>query len=263
MRFHVPLWTVLTITFAISTVASAEGVATLTDMEGGGIRYRSMVGDMDQASFRRLAVDFLSAPTVKLGVIVLFGSPQDSALAGPRQQDHCTYDNWRALVETHTRSDECPAVQEAIKIGSRIAVRRVDRTCRRSTTVLAGDGSPLDLVVTGKRYEVLEVSFSRPIGERNSGRISANLYLRAPSGVSTGTAHTVTTHIRHLTNASYLGVRIRPDAWFVPDCGFPADYPFDNRGKLPTKEAVEAVKTAACFVSGAWPIRCFQGTGRP
>jgi hypothetical protein len=262
MRLYRPLWMGLLLLLGASTISCAEKLATVADLEGGGIRYRSMVGHVDPATFAKLASDFLSPATIKLGVIVVFGSPLDAALAGPRQQDHCNFDDWRAATEARTNLGGCPTVQEAIKIGSRISLRRVDRTCRRTTAVLAGEGSPLDLVVSGRRYEVLELSFSRPIGEKNSSRISANVYVRA-AGVSTQELYTLTTHVRELTNATYLGVRLRSDAWFVTDCGFPAEYAFEDRGELPTKEAIQLEKTAACFAAGTWPIRCIEGTGKP
>lgn len=245
-------------------VISRIELKTIVDMEGGGLRYRSIIGRLDRTEFASMAAEFLGPREVKLGAIAVYGSLRDHVLAGPRGGDHCGYETWRALMDGHDLSHEgCPQVQQAIKIGDNIVVRSLDRDCRRSMNPLRGQTNPLDLSIGGKRFEVLEVSFSRPMGTRNARRIAAHLYVRTTGLVSKELAEAITDQVRSMTGAYYLGVSLRSDTWFLTSCNFPAFYAFEDRSKIPNKQEFYTMKHVACFVSGSWPIRCFEGAGRP
>lgn len=246
----------------VGEVVSAAELKTLVYLEGGGIRYRSAIGRPSQAEFDKLAGEFLGSAAVKLGAIAAYGSLTDHVLAGPRGEDHCSYEAWRTLVDRHDIGPTgCPEVQEAIKIGDSIVIRRVDRSCRRSLSVLRGQRNPLEVPLSGRVVEVLDVSFARPMGTQNRNRISADLYLRTSGAVSEDLASAMTVHMRALTGIEYLGVRLRSDVWFVTACRFPALYPFGDQPRIPSKEEFQDMKQVACFASPSRPIRCLSGAG--
>jgi hypothetical protein len=151
----------------------------------------------------------------------------------------------------------CPDVKEATKIGSNIIIRTVDHECQRSSRLLQGEKKPLDLIVEGAAIEVLEMSFSHPMGEANEHLVRANLYARTNGAVSAGVARALLSQVRATTGAEDIGVDLRSDSWFIEECGFPALYPFENLPKAPRVEEFYRTSYASCGLFGT--IRCFEG----
>jgi hypothetical protein len=152
----------------------------------------------------------------------------------------------------------CPEVREAIKIGENIVIRSQDRTCRRNLNLVQGKTNPLNLAGADGLFELLEVSFSRPMGKQNDDRITADLFVRTRGIISKGAAQAITVQVKSLTGAKYLGVILRSDTWFLGNCQFPALYPFEERPRIPTKEEFSRMKEVGCFASDQWPIRCID-----
>jgi len=246
-----------------SRLVLASDSNTSVDLEGAGVRYRCILARPSPAAFANMAGEFLGPQEVRLGAIAAYGSLRDRLLAGPRGGDHCGYESWRALTASRDLTpDGCPQVQEAIKIGNNVVIRSLDRDCRR-TVSLRGTTNPLSLSVAGSTFEVLEIGFSRPIGDQNIHRIAADFYIRAHAAVSKDIAEAILAQVRSVTRTPYLGVRLRSDTLFLTDCSFPAFYPFEDRPTIPNENEFYGMKYAACTVAGTWPIRCFEGVGRP
>jgi hypothetical protein len=243
----------------------AADLRVVSDMEGHHIRHRSIIGIPTEQQLERIASELLGSGETTLGSIVAYGSPEDRVLSGPRGFDHCGYGHWRSMIEAHESQRGCPEVREAAKIGSNVVIRSLDHACGRSSKLLIGNVSPLDLVVDGASFEVLDMSFSRPMGQENEHRIHADLYVRAKGTVSTGRAKALTARIRDLTGVEEISVELRSDPWFITDCGFPALFPFESQPPIPTLEEFSRTKYASCgsFAFTRGNIQCFEGLSRP
>lgn len=240
-------------------ILSAEGPRAVADLHGGRVRYLCLVGKVPCARFLATASSVLNPERVAVGMVAAYASFDDLQVAGPGQETHCGYDRWRALVEKwNSGTAGCPSVQEAVKIGSTILFRHVDSRCQRGIEVLSGKSNPLDLSTSGTKVEILDLSFSRPLGSKNVNRIAVHLYVRTDEPVSEELARATTTKIKELTQLTDLTVTLRNDVWFLNECRFPAIYPFESRAGLPTKGRFKTTRYASCSAFSAWPTRCFE-----
>lgn len=242
---------------------SATDLKLVSDLEGQNVRYRSVVGELTEAAFERLASSLLEPASVTLGAVDSYGSLQDSVIAGPRGFDHCSYGHWRSVLGGVQA--KCPSMKQAAKIGSDVVVRSVDRNCQRSVKLLQGNSDPLLLTLDGAQIEILEMSFGPLTSEAKERRIVVHVYARTNRAASAKLAKALTGRIRDLTNAKNVGVELRSDLWFITDCGFPVLYPFEERPKVPTADEFSRTRYASCgvFESTHGEIRCFEGTSRP
>ena len=250
----------LPLTLLVSGILAAEGPRLITDFSGPNVRYRCIIGKISQPEFRETASKLLNGRGVKIGALAAYGSLHDQVVAGPRGEDHCGYDRWRSVLDSFDRTENrCPSVQEAVKIGEEILYRSVDHNCQRTTDLLQGHANPLELLISGTRADVLDVSFSRAIGKANEHRIAAQVYVRTrEAAVSESLARAITTLLKNKTGVTDLTVELRMDAWFFSECRFPALFPFEDLPKLPTRQEFQATRYVSCSAFDPWPIRCFE-----
>jgi hypothetical protein len=240
----------------------AANLKVISDLESEHIRYRSLIGSITEEQFESVALELLQPRRITLGKVAIYGSQEDRVLSGPRGFDHCAYNHWRSVV-TNPKPG-CPVVREALKVGSGIVVRSVDHECRRTTKVLRGK-DPLTLDAAGQKFELLDISFSRPMGDENRHRLRAGLYVRTDGALSATVARSLTARVIDLTGVTEISVELRADSWFITDCGFPARFAFEGQKQIPTAEEFAKTKYASCgsfqFTHGR--IQCFDGTSHP
>lgn len=240
---------------------SGDDPRIVSDLSGANTRYRCVIGRIAKREFLSSALELLRPKEVTLGAFAAYGSLHERVLAGPRGEDHCGYEPWRALIDGYNPAQSgCPAVQEAAKIGSAVIFRGVDHNCRRTSEMLQGSANPLELFVAGRRVEVLDMSFSRPIGKANEHRIAVQLFVRTTEAASQELAKAITAQVKAATGVPYLTVELRSDTWFFDDCTFPAWFPFEAMSNLPSKDQYHRAREFSCSVSGPWPVRCFEAT---
>lgn len=232
---------------AAGTLIAAE--KTVTDLQGMHARQRVIVGTMSDEAFDKMAFGLLGPTEITVGELVAYGSVQDRVAAGPRGFDHCSYGQWRAVIDTFAKSHSgCPAVKEAVKIGANVVVRTVGTDCRRTQRVLRGDANPLLLRIGGNDVEVLEIQLGPLTSAPNENQIAVHVYARTNSRVTASLARAVTEQMLRLTGTDFLGVQLRADAWFVTDCGFPPIYAFEDRGGIPSYDQLAQMPAAGCAV---------------
>ena len=234
--------------FAVGLLQGAD-LKIVADLQGSHARHRSIVGNVTDDVFEKMALEFLGSNDVTLGTFVVYGSVQDRVAAGPRGFDHCSYGHWRAMVDNYEESHSgCPAIKEAIKIGSDTIIRTVRADCRRTSRVVQGATSPLRLEIEGEHVEVLALQLGPLTNSSKDHRIVVNVFSRTDSPLTANLAKALTSRLVGLTGVSSIGVVLRGDAWFVTDCAFPAVYAFENRGKIPTLDEVARLPSAGCFL---------------
>jgi len=256
--------TLLLFLIALASLPAAD-LRVLSDLQGGHIRHRSVVGKLTEKEFEDIVSELLGPKEITLGTVVAYGSLDDHLLAGPRGFDHCSYAHWLSMIGAGRGRQPCPEVREASKIGSAIVVRSSGHDCQRGTKLLRSALSPLDFAVEGTRGEILDMSFSRPMGEANEHRIRPELYVQTNGTVTVALAKALLSHIRDLTSVGEISVELRADPWFITECGFPTLYPFGDNRPIPTVEEFARTKYASCgsFEFGHGSVQCFEGHSRP
>lgn len=226
---------------------SSGGAMTVSEFRSVKARDLVMVGVISDDAFKRMALSVLGPKTVSLGKLVAYETAQDRVIASRQPADHCSYGVWRATVEAYRKNySGCPAVKEAVKIGDSIVVRTVSSGCRRTRIVLKGSADPLLLDVAGRAVEILEISVGPLTSIPGEQQVAANFYCRTATAISKHLAETLTSYLIGLTGIRAMGVVIRPDVWFVTDCGFPTIYPFEDFGSLPSYDWLVRAPGAGC-----------------
>jgi hypothetical protein len=150
-------------------------------------------------------------------------------------------------------------VHEAIKIGHNISVRSVNRNCQRREVILQGTANPRYLVVAGTEAEILQLTIGG--GGASDKDTGAGLAVRTKGTIDVALARRIVVLVKTVAPMGGIHVLLRPDKWFLSDCGFPAFYPFENL-EVPTKEKWMRTTYATCGYSGQWPIQCFASESR-
>lgn len=228
----------------------AQDAKPVSEFVGERVRYRALVGGIAPADFAKVAADFLGPAGVTLGVMMAYGSPQTYSIAGPGQATACDYESWRSRVTSYDRTAlGCPEVQQAIKIGSEMLVRRLTQDCRRAVEAAA---SPLDLMIGGASFQILHVTV---------GGGAARFYVRTDRPPTGKLAKSVLQRLAADTGERSLTVTLRSDKWFFDDCGFPAFYPFEDV-EIPSRQAYLRTKAALCTMDARGSIECSESAAR-
>jgi hypothetical protein len=229
----------------------AQDVKTVSDFEGERVRYRVVEGGVAPADFAKMAADFLGPGGVTLGVLTAYGSPQARAVAGAADAAQCDYESWRSRVTAYDRTTlGCPEVQQAIKIGSSVVVRRLGKDCRRSREAAT---NPLDLMIGGASFETLHVM----VGSGGAARF----YVRTDRPPTGKLAKSVLSRLTAATGVRNLTVTLRADKWFYDDCGFPAFFPFEDV-EIPSRQAYLRTKSAICAMDAGGSVQCAESVAR-
>jgi len=241
----------------------AEQLKVVSHFETQNVRFRSMVGPISDNGFEKMALDYLESKETTLGLVLVYGSLNDRARAGPGSLDHCAYSLWRSKLEAMNVSAHCPHIMEAVKIGSSIIITKLDRDCKRTQKRVAGTSDPLDLQIGETKLRILNLGFSRASTSPADRRLWAGLALKTNGAVSVDLARSALIQIRELTGAEYLMVELRSDIWFKGSCGFPVFFPFEDRPKSP--DVAEYAKTmySTCMALGATDLRCSESKSSP
>jgi hypothetical protein len=231
-----------------------------SDLAADGIRFQLSTGKMPKDDFLRKALVLLEPKSIRLGVIVNYPSDADRLLAGPRLEFHCTYEEWLAKVsESRVQQGECPVVQEAMKVGASIVYRSIDKKCSIDHLLLQGGSDPLLLRIGNSQIEILSMDFGEPAKADRKQRAQFRLYAWADRrSVTEALARALTAKMKAMAGGLDVSVRLRSDAWFLADCGFPLLYGFGKReGVPPTKEQFLHTRTVFCSAFDPWPVGCF------
>jgi len=252
---------ILSSLLAIVCLTSAASQVVLRDLVGEHVLYHSLLGPIEQQSFIRQAVELLKSRDIRLGVVVDYPSSRDRTLGSSRGYDHCSYGEWRSLIEQHhVGPGRCPALKEVIKLGSDAVFRSIDEQCHVVQFQVIGSSNPLLRTVSGVPVEILDLS---PDG---SGRILSPLKSviavfaqAAKQAVSEELTKSLTNEIRELTGGLNVSVSLRSDRLFLDQCGFPAFYGFGGQlGVIWSEADFRAGKEFACGVFVGQPVRCFR-----
>jgi hypothetical protein len=226
---------------------TAADFKTVADLQGVHARQRVIVGSVTEEAFDKMALELLGRDTVTLGKLVDYGSVQDQVAAGPRGFDHCSYGHWRAVADAYAKSHSgCPVVKEAVKIGANIVVRTVGQDCQRTQRVLQGGADPLRVKIDGENVDLLGVELGPLTSAAQEQRITWHVYARTRPPITAELAKALTSRLIRLAGEDTISVALRPDAWFVTECGFPAVYPFEDRGRVPALGELAAAQSAVC-----------------
>lgn len=242
----------------------ASEAKTVNEFLGVQGRQRIIVGVMSEVEFERVAIGFLGSQQVSLGKVVAYASASDRLIAGPRGFTSWSYSLWRSSVQDYRKTHSgCPALREALKIGTGIVIRTASSDCRRTRTILRGTTDPLRMQVAGAEFEILEIDIKAISSKAGERRVFAGLYARTASAIKLGLAESLTSYLVGVTGVRIVGVAIRPDVWFVTESGFPTIYPFEESGPLPNPGRWEMIPSARC---STWnknrEVTCLLGTTR-
>jgi hypothetical protein len=243
---------------AVSLLPAAE-IKVADSLQADGVRRQILIGAMSTQEFVNAALKLLGPPDVKLGVLINYLSYDDRFLAGPPNAYHCSYESWTSRIAAlKLSSGECPEVREAIKLGSSLIYRSVNRNCRVEHKLLLGKGNPLVMDVGGTAVHVLYVDIGGPGEGDKLHRLNIGFYAMVSHGEATeGLGRALLTKMRPLVGPAEIWVNLREDSWFLADCGFPAFYGFEERaGAPPSKEKFLQSKRASCWAIYSRPVQC-------
>ena len=253
---------ILVILVSVATGMCAANLTTKVDVKSEGLRYKSLVGRMDRPEFVKTALGVLSPKEVVFGAVVAYPTAQDRLLAGPRDQTDGSYEEWTSFIAFYKAAPgNCPEVQEALKIGTNIIYRSMDRRCRTDKFLLQGNRDPLNMAIAGTNVDILHV-YAVPAPEPRIFRgvgVFASVFARAKVGsVSERLGVAVTELIRPLSGpATVLYVVLRTDTLFPNKPDFPAVFGFGERPwYIPTKEEFERNKQMFCSAFRGRQIVC-------
>ncbi len=238
-----------------------QAVSVIHELRTGPIRYAVVVGNLTEEQFTAMAVQVLSPVDVKFGRVVAYVS-RDAELVIEKESelDECSWGRLSASAAANgvrIAPGNCPAVSEAIKIGSGLILRAVDSKCRANRKVLLGDADPLSVDVGSRRAEIIAVSL-RPA--RNGEPPFVNVFVRGKSPLSTGLAEAILARLKSVSTAQEMLVTVRTDSDFVAHCSFPAPYLFDGPASVGRLEAKppHPGEEVTCSALDPWPVKCWS-----
>jgi hypothetical protein len=243
---------------AVSLLPAAE-VKVADNLQADGVRRQVLIGAMSTQEFINTALKLLGPPDIKLGALINYLSYRDRFLAGPPNRDECRYEGWKSnIAALRLSSDECPEVREAMKLGSSLIYRSVNRNCRVEHKLLLGKGSPLIMDVGGTVVHLLYIDIGKSSEGDKLSRLNIGFYAMVGHGEATEElGRALMAKVRHLAGPANLWVSLREDSWFVTDCGFPTFYGFEERaGAPPSKEQFLQSKRASCWAIYSRPVQC-------
>lgn len=239
-------------------MSQANGLEVVSGLEYQTIRYRAVVGDLTQETFESMALEYLSAREVTLGLFVAYASMEDRASAGPGALDHCPYSLWSSKLERLNRTKACPRLMEAAKLGPNILLLQLNRDCKRTSKLILGKSNPLELPVFGGELEVLDIGFSRLSSSPKERRLWSGFGLRSHGMISTEVAKAAIAEIQRATGVQRIMVELRSDLWFKGSCGFPTFFPFEERPKPPTAAEFSKTGSVSCMAFSGGDVRCSE-----
>jgi hypothetical protein len=232
----------------------------LWDLDSDKLRTRGVVQRTTSVEFQREALRLLEPDRIAIGTLSIFASKEDWVRAGPQSGSDCAYGGWRSALEIRGligRHIRCPEVSQAIKIGSAVAMRRVDRRCNVAYSHF-GSRDPLHLNLQGDHTEVLDLVISiRSSGDKQKAIFSLAVFINADT-VSTDIGRKVVQYMHDVSSIDYITVVVRSDRWFWTHCDFPPLSIFKGRVEtIPSESELLKSKEIVCGTFAGRQIRCF------
>lgn len=209
------------------------------------------------------ARELLNSPLIQLGSVRIYPSDRERVRSQGEGGTECSYESWRnALVrkELTAIDDGCPEVVEVIRLGKSTLLRRLDRYCRTTRRLLAGDRDPMSIDVGNESYAVLDVIV--PEGEYKSPvdfyHVPVKVYVKALERPTREGAIAILEYLRPLTGGLDITVMVRGDSWFATDCAAPARFFWDPTPfTVPSKEEYDGARQITCVALRGWPVQCY------
>jgi hypothetical protein len=251
---------ILVMLVSMATGLCAANLTTKVDVKSGGLRYKSLIGRMDRQEFVKTALGVLSPKEVAFGAVVAYPTAQARLLGGPRDRYDGTYEEWLSFITFYKAAPgNCPEVQEALKIGTDILYRSMDRGCRTEKFLLQGNRDPLSRTIAGTKVDILHLyALAAPV-PKIPGRVVMDVYVRAKAGsVTEQLGLAITKEMKPLSGpATDLSVVLRSDVWFLNHPNFPTVFGFwEKPWYIPTKKEFDRNKEVFCATFDPWPVRC-------
>jgi hypothetical protein len=251
---------VLLLTFLAARLLASD-VRVVSDLSGPPqVRYRCLIGKLGRQQFTSMATEFLRPEGVTLGMLAAYGTERQREIAGPRLLDFGSYTGSQWLLKEYDIDrNGCPEVQQAVKLGSSILLRWMDRNCNSGKQLLQGKTNPLEMVVAGKMVHLLELAFWNPtVGEEKQSVDLVSFFARTSETPSVSRAKAILAHVQVITRTEKLALTLRSDSWFYGAGDFPVFFPFEGRPKFPTLEEFNRAPQVHCSsFGGKDPIGCF------
>lgn len=256
---------VLLLTFLAARLLASD-VRVVSDLSGPPqVRYRCLIGQVERQRFTSMATEFLRPEGVTLGMLAAYGTNWQHFVAGPRMLASGSYEGAQWLLKQYDIDrNGCPEVQQAVKLGSSILLRWMDRNCNSGKQLLQGKANPLEMVVGGKMVQLLELAFWHPtVGEEQQSVNLVGIFARISGTPSVSHAKAILAQVQAITRTDTLALTLRSDPWFYGAGDFPVLFPFEGRPKFPTREEYDGASQVYCSsLGGTDPVGCFEYRGQ-
>jgi hypothetical protein len=250
-------------------VFGADTAKVLRESSAGSTRNLVLLGRMDRQETVEKALSLLGAPEVKMGRLVTYPSEEISRMVFREDQESCIPQDlisFLKFIGLRTDPLRCPAVSEAIKIGSGILLRTVDSSCHNKSSLLQGTANPLVIHSLGEQHELLAISVgvapnSKEVWGSEYPKIS--VFVRTQAKPSAILAKDILGQMQMTSGARDAKVVLRNDSNFGKYCDFPQPYLFGRPVTKGQEAATVAGSDVICVSLFPHPVQCWSSSDSP
>jgi hypothetical protein len=245
------VWACLGLVFVVTVLAQPRD----TEVRRGGILFRNSVSPGEEMTAARLlerARELLGSGGADAAVDLQIFPTTEAMATNCKCRTDVTYGVWRAGYEEALRG--LGAEGEIVAAGGSAVVRFRGANGSVSRNVV-GAADPLTIKGPSCNAEILRMS---PIVDGAQGD-EVEFYVKSTSATRS-CAEGVAAALVSRFGAHRYRLRVREDAWFLEDEGFPFVFPFADIGQPPTRRAYYASRQSGCD-GAVGALRCWQRGG--